>query len=264
MRQSLYLFPLGYTGGIVFEETRMYRLNPGLASDQEKRNLLREGGPREKLIRHGVTALTEVDLLALVLGRGCPGAPLEHLAQDLHSLIFNTDGSARVPCLNDCLELKGLGQAKACAVLAGLELGRRTVTFRGRPIHSPEDALPHLSWMAELKRERFHVLYLDSRRRLISSKTVSIGTLDASLVHPREVFAPAFELSASAILVAHNHPSGDPEPSPEDLALTHRLDRAARLLGFTLVDHLIVAGSDWISLRQKQYEGNHAVEIFAA
>jgi DNA repair protein RadC len=118
--------------------------------------------------------------------------------------------------------------------------------------------------MATCRRERFQVLYLDTRRRLLASRTVSIGTLDASLVHPREVFRPAVELGASAILVAHNHPSGDPEPSPEDLALTSRLDRAGRLLGFRLVDHIILAGSDWISLRQRQSDGMTGAELFAA
>jgi DNA repair protein RadC len=242
----------------------MYQLNPGLASDRSNRDLLSDYRPREKLQKQGLETLQEWELLSLVLGRGCPGASVEKISQELERLIFSEHGGARIPVLEECLLIKGLGKAKAAAVLAGLELGRRMQTVRGRPIHAPEDALPHIQWLARESREHFHVLYLDTRRRLISSTTVSIGTLEASLVHPREVFRPAFEQSASSILVAHNHPSGDPEPSPEDLALTNRLDRASRLLGIRLIDHLIVAGSDWISLRQRQNDGLSGLELFAA
>lgn len=242
----------------------MYQLNPGFASDRSNRDLPPNFRPREKLQRQGLETLQEWELLSLVLGRGCPGVSVEKIAQDLNQLIFDAHGGARIPTMEDCQSIKGLGEAKAASVLAGLELGRRMQTFRGRPIHAPEDALPHLQWMAREGREHFHVLYLDSRRRLISSATTSIGTLEASLVHPREVFGPALQQHASSILVAHNHPSGDPEPSPEDLALTNRLDRAARLLGIRLVDHLIVAGTDWISLRQRQNDGLAGVELFAA
>lgn len=242
----------------------MYRLTPALASNLSKRDLLPREGPREKLQSAGPSTLDEAELLALILGRGCSGSPVWQLSEALSQVIFLPDGGVKVPSLEDCLAIKGLGQAKACAVLAGLELGRRVATFKGRPIHSPEDAVPHLQWMSGLKREHFHVLYLDTRRRLITSETISIGTLDASLVHPREVFRPAFEHSASGLLVAHNHPSGDPEPSPEDLALTRRLDKAAGLLGFYLVDHLIIAGTDWVSLRQRQYSGETGSELFAA
>lgn len=242
----------------------MYQLNSGLASDRSNRDLPTDFRPREKLRREGVQTLYEWELLSLILGRGCSGISVEQLARELNELIFLSDGGARIPGLDDFLKIKGLGTAKAASIVAALELGRRMQTLRGRPIHAPEDALPHLQWLAEENREHFYVLYLDTRRRLMSSRTVSIGTLEASLVHPREVFGPAFEQSASSILVAHNHPSGDPEPSPEDLALTSRLDRAARLLGIRLVDHLIIAGTDWISLRQRQNEGCSGIELFVA
>lgn len=241
----------------------MYRLNPSSASDPSKRDLP-EDRPREKLLREPLESLTEEELLMLVLGKGSGSVSVEKLAETLQELIFLPDGKARIPTLEECLRVKGLGTAKASAVIAGLELGRRAQSFRGRPIHSPEDALGYLSWMRDCKREHFHALYLDTRRRLLASETVSVGTLEASLVHPREVFRTAVKLSASSILVAHNHPSGDPEPSAEDLALTRRLDRAANLLGIRMVDHLIIAGSDWISLRRRQSSGETGVELFAA
>lgn len=241
----------------------MYRLNPSCASDPSRRNLP-EDRPREKLLHRSREHLSEEDLLMLILGKGSGAVSVSRLASDLAPLIFLPDGRSRIPSLEDCLKIKGLGTAKASAVIAGLELGRRAQSFRGRPIHTPEDALPHLSWLRDCKREHFHALYLDTRRRLLASETVSVGTLEASLVHPREVFLPAVRLSASAILVAHNHPSGDPEPSAEDLALTRRLDKAANLLGIRMLDHLIIAGTDWISLRQRQYDGQIGVELFAA
>ncbi len=118
--------------------------------------------------------------------------------------------------------------------------------------------------MQDLEREHFQALYLDSRRRLIRSETISVGTLDASLVHPREVFRPAIRHSAAAVLVAHNHPSGDPEPSAEDMALTSRLDRAGRLLGLPLIDHLVLGKGEWVSLRERQVAGRSTVQMFAA
>lgn len=241
----------------------MYRLNPSCASDPSRRDLP-EDRPREKLVRRSLEYLSEEELLMLVLGKGSGTVSVEQLAAALNPLIFLPNGRAAIPSLEDCLKVKGLGAAKASAVIAGLELGRRAQSFRGRPIHTPEDALSHLSWMRDCKREHFHALYLDTRRRLLASETVSVGTLEASLVHPREVFVPAVRLSASAILVAHNHPSGDPEPSAEDLALTRRLDKAANLLGIRMLDHLIVAGTDWISLRQRQCDGESGIELFAA
>ncbi|HIB67482.1 MAG TPA: DNA repair protein RadC [Phycisphaerales bacterium] len=242
----------------------MYRLTSGLPSNPSKRDLPKEPGPREKLLAHGVQSLTEVELLSLVLGRGGPGTPVTQLAEELNALLFLDDGGTRKLALEDCLAIKGLGAAKASAILAGIELGRRTRTVRGRPIHAPEDALPHLHWLVDCSREHFVALYLDTRRRLIKTQTVSVGTLEASLVHPREVFRPALQLGASAILVAHNHPSGDPEPSPEDIALTARLDKAGKLLGIQVLDHLVLGGSDWVSLRQRQIEGGVGVAMFAA
>ena len=241
----------------------MYRLNPRSASDPSRRDLP-ELGPREKLLSGQLKNLNEEELLMLLLGKGSGSVSVRDLARELVDLIFLPDGKSVTPELAECLKVRGLGTAKAAAVIAGLELGRRAQSNRGRPIHSPEDALPHLWWMRDCKREHFQALYLDTRRRVLSSETVSIGTLEASLVHPREVFLPAVKLSASAILVAHNHPSGDPEPSAEDLALTRRLDKAAGLLGFRLVDHLVIGADDWVSLRQRQYEGETGIELFAA
>ncbi len=243
----------------------MYQLSPTDTSNRRIGDLPQALRPREKLQRLGdPSVLTEWELLCLHLGKGGPGAPVEEVAERLESLLFSPLSSDTTPSLKDLIQVKGLGMAKACSILAGLELGRRTVIPRGRAIAEPRDALPHLLWMVQEKREHFHALYVDTRRQLIAEETISVGTLDSSLVHPREVFRPAFLHSASAVLVAHNHPSGDPEPSAEDLALTRRLDQAARLLGFTLLDHLVVAKRGIVSLRERQSRGRLPVELFAA
>lgn len=241
----------------------MYQLSPTDSSDPKMRDLPPLLRPREKLQRLGQTAgLAEWELLCLLLGKGTPGHPVERLARDLEQLLAAVPEG--LPSLPEITAIKGMGEAKACALLAGLELGRRTMGPRGRPIVEPKDATPHLLWMLREKKEHFHALYLDTRRHLIASETISVGTLDSSLVHPREVFRPALTHSASAVLVAHNHPSGDPEPSAEDLALTRRLDQAARLLGFAFLDHLVVAKRGIVSLRERQARGCLPVELFAA
>lgn len=244
----------------------MYQLNPSDSSDPRMWDLPQTSRPREKLKRLGgdLAQLDEHDLLCLALGSGGPGLPVAKLARDLETCLFPSQPRQGLPELEELTSIKGMGPAKASALLAGLELGRRSTLTRGRPVHEPRDALDHLLWMQSLQKEHFHALYLDTRRYLIAAETISIGTLDSSLVHPREVFRPAIAHAASAILVAHNHPSGDPEPSPEDLALTRRLDKAARLLGFSLLDHLVVAKRGFVSLRERQRSGRLPVELFAA
>ncbi len=221
-------------------------------------------GPREKLLTCQISELDDRELLTLILGRGIPGRSVLEIAADLEKTLSAWDGSGEPPSLETLCQVRGLGFARAASVLASLELGRRSLSNRGRPVHKPEDALPHFHWMGQLEKEVFQALFLDSRRRLIESQTISVGTLDSSLVHPREVFRPAIRLGASAVLVAHNHPSGDPEPSAEDIALTHRLDKAAGLLGITLLDHLVIGSHDFVSLRERQARGHFGGELFAA
>jgi DNA repair protein RadC len=250
------------------EETRpneMYQLNPSDSSNTRIGDLPQSSRPREKLMRlGGVTQLDDHDLLCLSLGTGGPAVSVGELARELAACLFPLQPRDSLPALDELTAIKGMGVAKASSLLAGLELGRRSVLSRGRPILEPRDALSHLLWMQPLGKEHFHALYLDTRRFLIAAETVSVGTLDSSLVHPREVYRPALLHAASAVLVAHNHPSGDPEPSAEDLALTRRLDKAARLLGLSLLDHLVVARRGFVSLRERQRCGRLPVELFAA
>ncbi|MEW6279341.1 MAG: DNA repair protein RadC [Candidatus Eremiobacterota bacterium] len=188
--------------------------------------------PRERLLRLGARSLQDWELITLITGASREVArqvSLEALPQ---------------------LRVKGLGPARAAALEAAVELGRRLNRPGGPPVTSPEEAFAQVHDMAELPKEHFRALYLDSRRRLMAAETVSVGTLTASLVHPREVFQPAIARSAAAVVVAHNHPSGDPEPSFEDLALTRRLRQSGEILGIDLLDHLVVGRSGWVSLKE--------------
>jgi len=208
--------------------------------------------PRERLARHGAAALSNRELVALLLGTGSPGASALDVADDLLA------GGLRELASRSLAELEGrpgLGRAKATRVLAALEIGARLGTEAG-------GARPLLGSAAEAARylmprygarpvETFGLLALDVRHRLRHEAVVSVGCLTASLVHPREVFQEAIARRAAAILVFHNHPSGDPEPSAEDLALTRRLASAGALLGIELVDHVILGAGRWVSLRER-------------
>lgn len=208
--------------------------------------------PRERLSRLGAAALSNRELLALLMGSGTRRASVLELADAL--LAAGLHELAR-RSLADLERRPGLGRAKATRVLAALELGARVASEAGA---SP----PQLGSAAEVARyllprygtrpvETFGLLALDVRRRLRHEAVVSVGCLTASLVHPREVFQEAIAGRAAAVVVFHNHPSGDPEPSAEDLALTRRLASAGALLGIELLDHLVLGAARYVSLRDR-------------
>lgn len=195
--------------------------------------------PRERLAQVGASQLEDWELVALLLGSERSDLPrsLDLARLDLETL----------------RAMPGVGPARASVVLAAVELGRRLNRPGGPSVSTPEEAYRLVYDMSGLKKEHFRALYLDSRRRLLAVETVSIGTLTASLVHPREVFQPAIARNANSVLVAHNHPSGDPEPSAEDVALTRRLRQAGDILGIELTDHLIVGRDCYVSLKELGY-----------
>lgn len=209
--------------------------------------------PRERLEDKGAGALADAELIALVLRTG----GRDQGAWDLARRILDGVGGLRALGGMAPAELRaipGLGPAKLASLLAALELGRRWVAeplVRGAILRGPLDVQrsiePHLRGLC---RESFHVLLLDGRHRLLSSEEISVGTLTASLVHPREVFRGAIRGAAAAILLVHNHPSGDPRPSAEDHAVTRRLQAAGELLGIRVVDHVIVAEGGYYSFRE--------------
>ena len=207
---------------------------------------------RARLARYGPGAWSTTELLSCVLGPGGPVAP-GIVADRLLAGYADLGELAAVPPAV-LASGHGMGPARSERVLAALELGlraREPVARTGVVVRRPEDLHPVLrAEFRGLDRERFLALYLDARHRVQAVQTVSIGSLNASLVHPREVFKPAVAMSAAAVIVAHNHPSGNPRPSGDDLDLTARLDRCGELLGVALLDHLVVGDTEVTSIRE--------------
>jgi DNA repair protein RadC len=208
--------------------------------------------PRERLVQFGAHALSSAELLAILLRTGTPEMTAVQLAQHL----LTSMGSLRAIASakpSELAQVKGIGLAKAAQLLAAVELGRRIALeeMGEQPaITRPEDvyALLHHQLRDE-KQEHVIVLLLNTKNRVIRQTTVTKGTLDSSLLHPREVFREAIRYSASSIILAHNHPSGDPTPSGEDIQLTKRIHQAGQLVGIDLLDHVIIGDGRWVSLK---------------
>jgi DNA repair protein RadC len=210
--------------------------------------------PREKLLRSGAQALSDAELLALLIGSGCSGATAVDMGKDL---VSTRGGLAALATRNarELSRMKGIGSARAARVLAAFEIGRRAEG--GRPedrnkVRSPEDVV---RWygplLRDMRREVFRVLLLDGANRILADRTVSEGTLNASLVHPREVFKPAVDHTAASVILMHNHPSGEADPSAEDRAVTTQLVEAGRLMGIPVIDHVIIAGDRYFSFAKE-------------
>jgi DNA repair protein RadC len=211
--------------------------------------------PRERLFKLGSEALSVQEILALILGRGIKGESVMVASQKLLSRFGNLKGVADAS-VEELIQMKGIGPAKAAQIKAALELSKRLeadVGEKPQPIlKSPEDVAAVVkSKLKGKKREHFWVLCLDTRNRLINDKLVSIGSLDTSIVHPREVFKEAVSSSAASVIFVHNHPSGDPEPSKEDIELTKRLVQAGEIIGIDVLDHIIVCDKSYLSLKAK-------------
>ena len=208
--------------------------------------------PREKLERVGAGGLGDNELLAIVLGHGVPRSGALDLANAVLASAGGLHGLAR-SSLDDLRQVPGIGAARAAQLIAAIEAGRRTLVRgrRERPqITSSRDAAELLlPQFGNRPVEHFGVVLLDTKHRVLRSTLLSVGTLDTSVVHPREVFREATRGGAAAIVLFHNHPSGDPMPSDDDVALTRRLVRAGDLMGIAVLDHVILAETRYCSLR---------------
>jgi DNA repair protein RadC len=208
--------------------------------------------PRERILDWGAAALTDVDLVAALLGTGTAGADVLETAGRIARAV-NLRRLHLVP-VEDLLAVRGLGPARAAQLLAAAELGRRLWPDGDAAplVRGPEQIYDLTRDIRALNREHFVGFYLNSRHQVLRRDIISIGSLNASIVHPREVFLPAIAISAASLVLAHNHPSGDPTPSEEDLAITRRLHEAGRLLGIELVDHVVVARDAYASFRERR------------
>ncbi len=214
------------------------------------KDLPRVDRPREKLIKYGPGKLSNSELLAILLGTGIKGINVVELSNKILKK-FTGNNLAKA----DVKELKnitGLGEAKACEIVACFELGKRLLKEKkSELILSPEDVWEQLKDIRNHKKEHFVIFYLDTRNQEICREIISIGTLNESLVHPREVFEPAIRNSAAQIIIAHNHPSGNTDPSEEDIKITAKLAEAGKLLGIELFDHIIVTKENFLSMNKE-------------
>ena len=212
--------------------------------------------PREKMLRNGVEHLSDVELLAVMLGTGTKEKPVFRLATEILSMeesgiLFLSGCSAE-----ELAGIKGVGPAKACKILAGIEIGRRIATKpRGNKVTATSpDAIVSLFMedMRYYKKEVFKILLMNAKGEIIGTDKISMGDLTGAMIHPREVFLPAIKKSAAAVAFVHNHPSGDPQPSGTDIETTKKLVSAGEIIGISVWDHIIIGDGKYVSFREER------------
>ena len=211
--------------------------------------------PRERLQKFGVEALSAQEILALILGRGIAGESVMVTAQRLLSQFSNLKGIAGAS-VEELSQVKGIGVAKASQIKAAFELANRLEDYLetgSKPlVKTPDDVVTLVrSRLKGKKKEHFLALLLNTRNQLIKVSEISVGSLDTSIVHPREAFKEAIAASAASVIFVHNHPSGDPEASEDDIKLTKRLAEAGEIVGIDVLDHIIISDKKYLSLKRK-------------
>ncbi|MCG2694856.1 DNA repair protein RadC [Candidatus Parcubacteria bacterium] len=206
--------------------------------------------PREKMEKYGPDKLSDAELLAILLRTGAKDLNVLELSKKILRK-FKGNKISEIG-LDELKKIHGLGLAKACEIMACFELGRRLLQGKKTSILlSPKDVWDRMADIRGSQKENFVVFYLDSRSQEIEREIISIGTLNENLVHPREVFEPAIAKKVASIIIAHNHPSGDTEPSEDDLIITKKLAEAGKLLSIEIIDHVIVTKNSFLSFKEK-------------
>lgn len=204
--------------------------------------------PREKLISKGVKSLKDYELVAVLLGSGIKGKDVIKLSKEIVKVLQDDFASLN---LDKLLCIHGLGSAKSSQLISAIELSKRYLIKQNKKITSASDVYDELKDYQDKQQEYFLTIYLDGANHICETRVITIGTLNRSLVHPREVFAPAIESRCASIIVAHNHPSGICEPSDEDLQITNRLKDSGKLLGIEVLDHVILSKNGFLSMRDE-------------
>ena len=219
------------------------------------RDLPEEERPREKLIRQGAASLSDTELLAILLRTGTSSVSVLHLAEEVLAK-YQDKGLVSIMNISpqEIASVHGVGLAKAATIVAAVELGRRLSTRAAQKqekIEGPEDVARYASPLLRFEqKEHFLVMLLDVRNRVLAMPTISIGSLTASVAHPREIFREAIRYSAANLILIHNHPSGDPTPSGEDVRITKQMMKAGEIMGIPVLDHVIIAGDGFLSLKE--------------
>lgn len=220
------------------------------------KNMPESERPQEKLIYSGTGGLSNSELLALIIRTGTGSKSAIGLAEDVIAYAADNIGDLGVAEVRELTEIDGIGEAKACSIVAAMELSRRLISDRQFAV---KERIRDSRQIAEMlseemmgeKRELFMAVNLNSKLQVESKSVISIGNLDSAPVHPREVFGPAVRRGAAAVVVAHNHPSGDPTPSSKDIEVTRRLMKASEVLGIRLLDHVIIGDGCYISMQNE-------------
>ncbi|NGQ94311.1 JAB domain-containing protein [Brevibacillus sp. SYP-B805] len=212
--------------------------------------------PRERLLSNGAFALADAELLAILLRTGTEQETAFQLAQRLLATFQDLRGLAQASH-EELIGLRGIGPVKAAELQAAFELGRRLsgmTRSKPRSIRLPQDVAEiMLPEMSHLTQEHFVCLFLNTKNHIIGKQTIFVGSLDSSIVHPREVFKEAIKRSSAAVICLHNHPSGDPTPSREDIQVTQTLRQAGEIVGIPLLDHVIIGDGRFVSLKEQGY-----------
>jgi DNA repair protein RadC len=210
--------------------------------------------PRERLKKLGAEALTTSELIAILFRTGSRKSGAQDVAQRLTARFGDLEHLARAS-IEELCSVDGVGTVKALEIKAALELGKRLAAYTGeeRPtVRSPEEASAlFMSQFTGLNKEHFRAVLLNTKNHVLKTVEISVGSIDASLVHPRECFRPAVAASAASIILMHNHPSGDPEPSTDDINITKRLKETGKVLGIEVLDHIIFGAGKYVSLKEK-------------
>lgn len=219
------------------------------------KNMLNIERPREKLLMYGRESLSDTELIAILLRNGVPNKSALQLAEDVVSY-----DQAGLKFLTRCVpeelaQIYGIGCAKACQIIAGIELGKRAnarLSEKRLCVNNPNAVAAHfMEGMKHYTKEYFKVLMLNTKIEIIAEETVAIGNLDSTVIHPREIFNKAVKNSSASIILVHNHPSGNPVPSTEDINITNRLIEAGNILGIKVLDHLVIGNGVYISLKEE-------------
>jgi len=207
-----------------------------------------ENRPRERMKKLGLSSLSDAEVLALILQKGTRSDNVI----DMSNKLIAKYGLEKLSSLSltELSAINGIGEAKATQVLAAFEISRRIPLFNGTKITCAKDVFEKYKYLSDLKQEKFMVLILDTKNKIIREEVVSVGTLDSALIHPREIFKSAIKESANAIIVVHNHPSGDCSPSEEDIKITSKISAAGETLGIKMLDHVIVGFENYWSWQE--------------
>jgi DNA repair protein RadC len=205
--------------------------------------------PREKIACKGASVLSENELIEAIIGKGTKNKDVREISKEIVKVIHKHGNNLQY---EDIQKIDGIGPTKASQIIACFELGKRYFnTGTGRKVTSPEDILPHVAYLKDKRQEHFVCITLNGAGEVLGNRTITIGLLNHSLVHPREVFTEAITDRAASIICVHNHPSGSLEPSSQDIAITSQLRDAGTLVGIQLIDHIIVSKNGHLSMRER-------------